>query len=264
MRKIVVAGWLAASSLVLAVPAAADSPVSLAPLAPGEVLLEVSGVGIARTPATSATLTATVAANGDTEAEARRSAMTALQRINAAARAAGIAAADIDAGAVQVSTDPYASYSEAMYENTVSDMNASDAMMNMTAVPGHTATASVSIRFRSPAAAAPLQRTLAALENVTAGEPAYQLDDDSAARRTARAEAVRKARVDAETYAATMNMRVARVLRVTERTGLDLLALGLTENSTILREVQGLERQMRDGQIGTYAIVGIDYALAPR
>lgn len=264
MRKIVVAGWLAASSLVLAVPAAADSPVTLAPLAPGEVLLEVSGVGIARTPATSATITASVSASGETEAEARRNAATALQRISAAARAAGVAAADIEAGTVQVSHDPYADYSGAMYENTVSDLNASDSMMNMASASEHRAAASVAIRLRSAAAAGPLQRSLASLENVTAGEPAYQLDDDSAARRTARAEAVRKARVDAETYAATMNMRVARVLRVTERTGLDLLALGLTENSTILREVQGLERQMRDGQIGTYAIVGIDYALAPR
>ncbi|MEA3041376.1 MAG: hypothetical protein QOC65_865, partial [Sphingomonadales bacterium] len=89
MRKLIVAAWLAASSLLIAVPAAADSPFSLPPLAPGEVLLEINAVGISQAPASSATISVVISAEEASEAAARRAAATAVQRVTAAARAAG-------------------------------------------------------------------------------------------------------------------------------------------------------------------------------
>ena len=63
MRKLLVAGFVAASSLMMTA-AAGHGPVTLPPLAPGEVLLEVNAVGIVATPATSATLTASARVTG--------------------------------------------------------------------------------------------------------------------------------------------------------------------------------------------------------
>jgi uncharacterized protein YggE len=268
MRKTVVAAWLAVSSLVASVPASADSPVSLPPLAANEMLLEISAVGVARTPATSATLRASVQAQGATEAEARRAAQSAVQRITAAARAAGVAAADIDAGSISAASDPYAAMMNAVEISTVTNMAGDMGPEEL----GNTGageevfygTGTVTIRLRSAAAAPALQRALSDIDDVTAGTPDYRLDDESAARRTARTEAMRHARADAEAYAASMNMRIARVLRITERTGLDLAALAIGESSLVTREMRAFEQGQRNGQVSTYAIVGVDYALAPR
>jgi uncharacterized protein YggE len=260
MRKSVILAWATATALFAGVPAAADSPVSLPPLAPGEVLLETSGVGIARTPATSATLTASISVEAETEAEARRKANDVIQRVTAAARAAGVAPADIRIGEVELARNPYG-YS--------ADLNASDMTMNTlesmeAPAESQYASASVTIHLRTAAAAPGLERAIDAIEHASAATPSYELADDSAPRREARAEALRRARIDAETYAASVNMRIARVLRITERAGLDLLPLAVTENGALMREMEGGGRGNRDGQVRTYAVVGVDFALAPR
>jgi hypothetical protein len=252
MRKSVVAVWLALSSVVAAVPAAADSPISLPPLAPGEVLLEVGAIGVATSPATSATLTVTIMVEGETEEQARRLADAALARVVAAARAAGVAAADIDSSAADastMSTDLYnATY--AMGDNGLGATSMSYA--NAGAV----------IQMRNPAALPALRRTLSGIEHVSVGEPDYRLDDDSAARRTARSDALRRARADADAYAASMNMRVVRVLRVTERGGTDFMSMLFGEPQVVREFEPG--RTNRNGQVQTLAVLGVDYALAPR
>jgi len=257
MRKSVILAWATATALFAGVPAAADSPAVLPPLAPGEVLLETSGLGIVRTPATSATLIANISVEAASEAEARRMAAAALERVVAAARAAGAAAADIERGEIEVSRAP--GYGGMNIVDT-DMMNAADFMDSGET---HYASAAVTIRLRSPAGAAALERTIDSIEHATSGVPSYELADDSAARRAARAEALRRARIDAETYAASVNMRVARILRITERAGLDLMPLAVTETNA-MRELEGAGRGSRDGQVPTYAVVGVDFALAPR
>ncbi|HEY0012198.1 MAG TPA: SIMPL domain-containing protein [Allosphingosinicella sp.] len=261
MRKLVVAAWLAVSSIVAAVPAAADSPISLPPLAPGEVLAEVTGIGVSTNAATSATLAGTVTTTGQNDAEARRALDEAIRRVTAAARAAGVASADIDLGQPQVSSDEY----DLGMNLSVAEFNTGDIDVD---APAETLTrygrSTLSIRVRNAAAAARLKDALNAVEHVTVHSVEYALDDDSAARRDARADAVRRARADAESYAASMNMRVARVLRVTERVGSSFTGALLSGNSALQRELEGRETDPGDGTIRTYALVGVDYALAPR
>jgi hypothetical protein len=256
MRKFIVAAWLAASSLLVAVPAAADGPVSLPPLAPGEVLLETNAVGITRSPASSARISASVMAEGSSEAEARRAGAAAIQRITAAARAAGVPSSDIEAGDLSVASNDYAMTNAADIDGNLT--------MDVSGEPVHYANGTVVIRLGNAAAGPALHRALDAIENVSSGMPEYVLDDDSAARRTARAEAVRRARADAEAYAAALNMRIARVLRVTERTGLDFIGMALSESNTAMRTFRDYERSMADGQVMTFVVVGVDYALAPQ
>ena len=258
MRKIVVAAWLAVTAMVAAVPAA--SQISLPPLAPGEVLVEVSGIGVALTPATSAVLNVPVSASADTEAEARRTIEAAVRRVTAAARAAGVAPGDIDAGTIMMGDDPY------LMTTNGTDMllNAADSMADAAMSGTHYGITTIVIRMRDPRAAAGLQSSAGDIENVGAVSIEYALDDDSAARREARADAVRKARADAEAHAASMNMRVARLLRITERTGTDIMSLMMGGNSNVLRDLEAGQRDGGDGRIQTFAVVGLDYALAPR
>ena len=252
MRKLFVAAWLAVSSILAAAPAAADGPVSLPPLAPGEVLLELSAIGINSSPATSAMITARVAGEGETEEDARRAADAVLQQVVAAARAAGVAEADIE-----VDDDQASSAGLRLFDVEEAVTNAA-----VSIAAAHAGGEAV-IRVRNPATAKSLQRTLAGIENVTVHAPEYRLDDDSAARRSARADAIRRARADADAYAASLNMRVARVLRVTERSGLDFMSLMAGANNGMLRQLEGIERG-RDAEVKTLVMVGVDYALAPR
>jgi uncharacterized protein YggE len=263
MRKLVVAAWLGLSSIVAAVPAA--SQVSLPPLAAGEVLLEVSAVGTVRSPATSASIGLAVSAEGASEAEARRNFDATLARVNAAARAAGVAAADIHAAQPTFGSDPYG-----MVGNSFDfrDFNVADAeaAANSTVAEaerfyGH---AQVAIRLRNPAAAPALHRRLAEIGNVTVEPTDYALDDDSEARRQARADAIRRARADAEAYAASMNMRVARILRVTERSGTDFMSMLLGTETELMRRMEGRLRPGEEGRIETVAMIGVDFALVPR
>jgi uncharacterized protein YggE len=79
-------------------------------------------------------------------------------------------------------------------------------------------------------------------------------------------DAIRRARADADAYAATMNMRVARVLRVTERGGFDMMSAMVGIDSVLTRQMEARMggRGRSSGQIETVALVGVDFALAPR
>jgi uncharacterized protein YggE len=259
MRTLVIAVWAVLCSLLAAVPAVADSPATLPPLAPGEVLLEVSALGVSRTPATSAVLTLRINSTASTREEARRNAAAAAARVVTAARAAGVAAADIEQAPVTEDSLGMDVYNTALTLDP--EGNVVDELP-----PSFTATSAVTVVLRNPAGAAPLASRLRAIEGVQLDSIHYRLDDDRAARRTARGDAIRNARADAEAYAAAMGMRIARLLRVTERTGVDSLPMALTEENPLARGMRdgpgSLGRQSNeDGQIATYAIVGVDYAL---
>ena len=58
------------------------------------------------------------------------------------------------------------------------------------------------------------------------------------------------------------------LLRVTERTGFDSLPMALTEDNALARGMRNgpgslVGRNRDSGEIETYAIIGVDYALAP-
>jgi len=257
MRMVLAAAMLAASSLV-APPAAADSPVSLPQLAPGEVLLEVNAVGIARSPATSATITVNVTGRGASEADARRALDAEVRRISASARAAGASQADIE-------VTPTGS-GEQMDDMMNVDLGGEGAASEQSDEQPrrHYASSNVVIRLSNPRRAADLHQAVQGREDVTASSPDYELADERPARRTARAEAIQNARADAESYAAALGMRIVRILRVTERTGLDFVGMALSESNTAMRTFRGLERSRADAQVETYVLTGVDFVLAPR
>jgi uncharacterized protein YggE len=81
--------------------------------------------------------------------------------------------------------------------------------------------------------------------------------------RAAKLEAVRRARADAEAYAAGLGMRVDRILKVSDRARTDFADLYSANN------MANVMRMMRDGSampardIETRARVSVDFALVP-
>jgi hypothetical protein len=182
----------------------------------------------------------------------------------AAARSAGIPAADIESTAPNVHSTSIAGAELDMLRRLGPAANGSAADEAASAaepaMAGATGTLRIELRDLSR-----LERLQRALEQVGGGQipaPSYSLSDDRAARRTARNQALATVRADAEAYAASLGMRVVRIVRVTERGGADFMSLMLGEAPHLQNLFERRER--RDRRVATYAIVGVDFALAPQ
>lgn len=232
-------------------------PVSTAPLAPREVLLEVTAAGTVRTRGDIAIVVAVASSQGGTEAEARAANATLTGRLTAAAQSAGTAAGDI-----RVNNSP--TMMDFSRPELVQQMMAGDmaGQAGVDTSPSQTVRSLVELKIRDVARVEAVREALreAGAAQVTA--PNYSLTDDRPARSRARTEAVATARASAEGYATALGMRVVRILRVSERMGLDSLASFIND--------PGMMRRMRslgaspDPEVETQVVIAIDFALVPQ
>ncbi len=259
--RLIIAGLTLALAASAPLAASTQAPVATAPLAPGEVLVEINALGIVSTRADRATLLLTVNGNGETEAQARAEAGRRMSELRTLLRQQGVADADIRA----LPVTSYATDSMAM-------ANAMDAMIDSNVMveeepeptPSATAAASVEIMFRNVDRVPAIQAELAQRGFFSIQGPVYALADDNAPRRRARAQALQNARADAESYAAALDMRIVRVVRVTERLGLDLLGMMASESQAVFNLFSAAGMRPTGPDVQTMVTVGVDYALAPR
>jgi uncharacterized protein YggE len=235
--------------------AGAAQPVAEVELQPGESLLEVDAVGQARTAADLVTVHIPVEGKGATTGEARRVSEAAAERLVAAAKSAGIRASDVER-----TSGPSAL---GFVGNEAFDEGAAgwSVLASQMSRGEKTVVSGVKLRLRDPSRFVAVRAALekAGAENVPG--PVYSLTDDSEARRLARADAIKAARVEAEQYATAVGMRLGRLLRVSERSPGD--AARLATEQQLLRLMTGASGE-REGQITTKVVVGVDYALVPR
>lgn len=236
-----------------------DRSVGVLPtLTQGEVLLEVSGLGLSVSPATSATLTVTATGRGETREAAERAREEEVRRLTAAARAAGGAGTDVRVtpGFTAEIADTFDGAEMNMLGDE--DLNFSVATERQ---PSFHATSDIEVVLSNPSRARAVAAAIGAAGIYGIGDSiVYALADDAAQQRAARAQAIANARANAEAYAASLNMRIVRVLRVTERAGLDFAALAFTQRSA----ARLVERPSNDPIIRTFAVVGVDFVLAAR
>lgn len=242
-----------AAALALAsAPGRAEGPVRTQPLAPGEVLLELSAVGTARSRADLASFTALITTPGATAAEALRANEQAVERVAAAARSVGVAPADIS---VDDMVDPDVEMMATIVEGPLGLEGAEGPR------PRHVVRSSMQVRLRDPGRVSALKQAFREAGADQVSGPTYLLSDDRPARRAARADALATARIDAEAYAAALGMRVLRVVHVTERLGMEMTSL-LFSNTAMMRSLRGGAQS--DPDVETQVIVGVDFALAPQ
>ncbi len=253
-----------AASATAAVPglglAVAQSPVSTQPLGAGEILLEVNAVGTAMTRADLALVTVSIESSGATEVEARRAVDVATGRIVAAARAAGVAADDIIAQPGATTANAAVAMAMRDLERAAGEASSAGGSGSLPD-NGATARGSIDIRVHDLSRLASLRQALEAAGAQNVSAPVYSLADSRSARAEARGLAIATARADAEAYAAALGMRVLRIVRVTDRLGLDFLSM-MNESNQMRRMMSGMAGH--DPNITTIVPVGIDFALAPR
>ena len=236
--------------LAVAPSASAQGPVATVPLAAGEVLLELNSMGSATGRADSAEVIVQIALQGSDEADLRRKYDRVVARLRAAARDTR--------GEIEV--QELSSYSDMMM------MNAADANMAAFDVveagqSEHSGSSAATIRLRDLSRIEALTRTLEGIEGVYS-DVRYSASDMSAVRRQARDSAIASARAEADSYAASMGLRVARIARVTERVEVDFMAMMMGDPAIQNLAMSGAPGS--DPNVPAYVRVGVDFILAPR
>jgi uncharacterized protein YggE len=226
-------------------PAAAQQASSVA-LAPGEVALQISASASVTSPADKITITIPVSASGATAAVARAVNQVTIDWLKTALVAQGV-----DAGAISLLPSGQGAFGfPGMGEETAGGVAAG---------AKKTARTVVQVELRD---AAQLARVTELLEqrNQQMSAPVYALRDDSAARGTATAEAIRKAQAQAESSAAAMGYRVVRMTRLSN------YGQALFDNGDFASMAQTMfaSRGGNGGTVLTQARVWIDFVMKPR
>lgn len=194
-----VAALLMGTAIFPASAAAQSSSVEV--LAPNQTLLQVQADGEAYARPDQASLNAGVVTFAATSREAAEANAVQMAQVVEAIREAGVPARDIQTQAVTL--EPQFNYNR---ENNVPP-----------AIVGYQARNTVTVRVNDVDEASEILTTLFEAGANTVGGPFFSLKDDSAAVAAARSDAVANAREEAEAYAAAFGMRVAKVLRISER-----------------------------------------------
>ncbi|UIJ44279.1 SIMPL domain-containing protein [Sphingomonas cannabina] len=232
---------LAASALMAAMPASAQT--ALTTLAPGETLLEVNAAGEAKATPDIAEFSTSVTSDGTTAQAALAANAKVAERLVGAVREAGVADADVRTSDLSVGP---------RYRPD-KDGGETDEII------GYRASNRLSIRIRDIGAA---PRVIDALMNAGAtglNGPTFSFSDDAPLKAKARTDAVAAAERQARDYAAALGMRIARVLRVSERSARhdgdnDIIVTGYAAGRA--------KAPVKPGEQSVAVTVWIDYALA--
>jgi len=245
--RLVAAAALALAGIASAGPAAAQD-VAIA-LAPGEVLLRVEAEGVDHSRPDVMGINAGVVTTGRTAREALAANAVLADRLIAAVRAAGIAPRDVQTSELTVSPQ---------FDRT--DESRADREDRTARIIGYIARNQIDLRFRELAKASELIDALFANGANSVSGPHFALADPAPAEKRARRAAVAAALDEANTYAEAMNMRITRVLRVSERGSFN----SENDSGIIIRGSRIPSTPLEPGELSTRITLWVDYAMAPR
>jgi uncharacterized protein len=238
---------LAAFSACLAADAAAqDIAINVAP---GEVVMKVEAEGIHWARPDVMTISAGVVTTGHTAREAMRANAVLATKLIEAVRAGGVEPSEVRTEELSV-------------KPTIDegDRDRAEREEREPRITGYVATNRVSIDLRDLRRAPDILDALTGAGANNVSGPHFSLSEPAPAIREARRKAVEEANLEARTYAEALNMRIVRVLRVSERGDPD-------EEGGQFITVTGSRiprTPIEPGEIATKVTVWIDYAMVPR
>jgi uncharacterized protein YggE len=208
MKRFALSAMLALGA-ALAQPALAQQTGPLPAIEQGHTLLTVSAEGRVDRAPNLAVFSAGVTTQGKSAGEALGANSTAMTRVIAALKRAGIADRDIQTS--NLSINPV--YSE--------PRRLPDGSMERKApeIVGYQVSNTVSVRQRKLGDYGKVIDTLVSAGANQVNGPSFQLDEPDAALDAARTEAMAKARARAELYARAAGLRVARIVSISESGG---------------------------------------------
>jgi uncharacterized protein YggE len=216
----------------------------------GEIPLEVAAKGVSVAPADKATIVLNLTCSAETSAEARKLVKD---------RADGLVRELVSAGvpAVDISVDGSSRIGFVGNEAIEAAMNAGQPSA---AKPKRSAYQAITVTFTNFALLARVQELLDHKDAVTLESPLYEISDARAARRAAIADAVRKARDDADAYAASLGMRVSRLTEIRDQSS---QASPLGDYSDVFEKMMQ-QKTVSKGKVETDIRVAVGFTLTPR
>ncbi|MET1110599.1 MAG: SIMPL domain-containing protein [Allosphingosinicella sp.] len=244
MRLAGVAAALALAALPGAVAAQAVPIV----LAPGEVLLNVEADGKHQSRPDVMTVTAGVVTTASSAREALAANSALAARLIEVVRSKGIEPRD--ARTAELSVDP-----------RLEELSEQDEDRGRTPrILGYVATNKLELRLRDLTKAPDIVEALFAAGANSVRGPDFSLADPAPAERMARRAAVEAARLEADTYAEALGMRISRILRVSERGSFEWQG----GDQIIVTGSRIRRTPVEPGELTTRIRVWIDYAMVPR
>lgn len=227
---------------------------SATPLAAGEVLLQISAQGSVSSAPDRITVTVLLSAAGATSSAARAAAQAKANKVTAALVAAGIPADAISQGPGTSLGFMGDVQLEGLANTLPQVVTGSGTELAMT----KRSTTSLLIRLSNVGMVARVNSVLDAQDEAMAGRPTMELLKDAPARQAAIADAIKKARADADAYATALGMQVVRFVRVSNQ------AANAFDSAAQMVEMFSNRRNSIENVVTTDAGVWIDFILAPR
>lgn len=231
--------------LVLGAPPASAQNYQVA-LAQGEALLRVEADGAVKARPDTMTIVAGVVTTGRTAKEALGANAMLADRLMHAVWAQGIP--EKDARTEELTVHPQFAKDRGEDEDR-------------THIVGYVATNKIALRPHALAKAGDIVDALFQAGANSVEGPHFSLEEDGAAVRQARQAAVAAAREQAETYAAALGMRIARVLRLSERDDFD--REDEQGNSIIVTGSRIPRTPLQPGELTIRRRIWADYAMVP-
>lgn len=198
-----------ALALAAALPAHAQQSIPVPAIAEGHTLLTVSAEGSTNQEPDLAVFNAGVTTQGATAGTALAANSTAMARVIASLKAAGIAERDIQTS--NLSLNPVYAQPKRNPDGSIDQPEQR--------IIGYSVTNMVSVRQRKLDDYGKVIDTLVAAGANQINGPSFQLDDSDAALDEARRAAMKKARERAQLYATAAGLRVVRIVSISESGG---------------------------------------------
>ncbi len=195
-------------ALALALPAAAQTLVGQPSIAANSTLLSITAQGKSTRTPDLAVFNAGVVTQGATASEALSANSTAMNRVIATLKKAGIADRDIQTS--QISLNPI--YSQPEY-------GPNGMPRQEPRITGYQAVNNVSIRSRNVAGFGKVLDALVASGANQVNGPSFQMAEPAAALDEARLDAMKQARARADLYARAAGLRIVRIVSINESAG---------------------------------------------
>lgn len=244
----------AAAAVLAMVPGPAvgqTTPASRPMLAPGEVPLTVASKGQSIFPADRAVMTLNLRCPGATTAEAQVQVRQVAGSLTNQLLALGIARDDI-------TVDEPVSRVGFVGNEAIDEM--AGELPSAEAKPTRYASLSLKVVINDLSQLPRVKGMLTQKNALFRESPAYELKNDKVARRVAIADAIGKARTDADAYAAALNMRIARIAGVTDQAAQPSMMGSYAE----MIEQMISQKSAGNGKVETTVSVAVDFVLAPR
>jgi uncharacterized protein YggE len=251
-------GFLALAAVAMmtalgATPVVAQSAAKAA-LAPDEVLLQISATGSSQNRADAITMLVPIHTSGESASAARAANKAKIESLKKALVAHGVEAGTVSLIQPQM---PFGFVGNA----AAFDLAEPDTSAVLAAAAHKKSAESLGqISLTDPAMVGAVREVVDAEDQGMAGAPVYALKDDKAARGAANADAIARARQQAEASAAALGMQVARITRVSN------YGQPVSEHAdyaTVTRMMMGARGGAGD-QVVTEARVWVDFILKPR